>query len=159
QGSFVFAATRSMWWAVVAAALVALYAVWTYRSLAAVRGGRRLTLVALRAALLALVLFALLRPELLLKVAVPQQNFVAILAAGSRSMQVAAEQGKPRAESVKDEFGRVDGPLLPALAKRFVVRLFRFSSVAERLQASGDLTFQGTGTHMGDAFDRVRDEL
>ena len=39
---------------------------------------------------------ALLRPMLLLKVAVPQQNFVGILLDDSRSMQVADHDGKPR---------------------------------------------------------------
>src|SRR5262249_19718275 len=67
--------------------------------------------------------------------------------------------GEPRAEFVKDQFGKTDGPLLTALGKRFIVRIFRFSSSAERLQSSGDLNFQGTGTHLGDALDRVRDEL
>ncbi len=32
-------------------------------------------------------------------------------------------------------------------------------SSAERLQSTGDLTFEGTGTRLGDALDRARDEL
>jgi uncharacterized membrane protein len=60
---------------------------------------------------------------------------------------------------VKNQFGKTDGPLLTALGKRFVVRIFRFSSSAERLQSSGDLNFQGTGTRLGEALDRARDEL
>ena len=53
-----------------------------------------------------IVLFALLRPMLLLKVAVPQQNFVGILLDDSRSMQVADHDGKPRSSrSPRDEFG------------------------------------------------------
>ena len=31
------------------------------------------------------------------------------------------------------------------------------STSAERLQSSGDLKFEGTGTHLGDALDRVRE--
>jgi len=159
QGKFVLGATRSMWLVALVAAGVALYALWTYRQLQTVRGRSRAALLGVRIALFLLVVFALLRPMLLLKVAVPQQNFVAILVDDSRSMQVADEAGQPRSNFVKNQFGRVDGELLTALGKRFVVRLFRFSSSAERLQSSGDLTFEGTGTHLGDALDRVRDEL
>jgi uncharacterized membrane protein len=148
-----------MWIVAAIAAAAAVYALLTYRRLAAVTGPERVRLLALRVPLFLLVLFALLRPTLLLKVAVPQQNFVGILLDDSRSMQIADEAGKPRAEFIKDEFGRVDGPLLTALGKRFVVRIFRFSNGAERLQSSGDLTFQGTGTRMGEALDRARDEL
>ena len=159
QGKFVFAATRSMWIVAAIAGAAAIYAVFTYRRLLNVTTGERVRLLALRVPLFLLVLFALLRPTLLLKVAVPQQNFVGIVLDDSRSMQIADEAGKPRSEFVKDEFGRVDGPLLTALAKRFVVRIFRFSNSAERLQSSGDLTFNGTETHLGDALDRARDEL
>ena len=159
QGKFVLGATRSMSLVAVAAAVAALYVLWTYRQLAGLKGRERAVLFVLRIALLALVLFALLRPTMLLKVAVPQQNFVGIVVDDSRSMQVADQDGKPRGDFVKDQFGRVDAPLLTALAKRFELRLFRFSSSAERLQSSSDLNFAGTGTHLGDAFDRVRGEL
>jgi uncharacterized membrane protein len=159
QGKFVFGASRSMWLAALVAGAAAIYVLWTYRQLTTARGRQRVVLLSVRIALLAIALFALLRPMMLLRVAVPQQNFVGILVDDSRSMQVADEQGKPRGDFVKDQFGRTDGPLLTALGKRFVVRLFRFSSSAERLQSSGDLTFSGTGTHLGEAVDRVRDEL
>ncbi len=159
QGTFVLGATRSMWTVVAVAAVVGLYAVWTYRSLVAVRGRDRLTLLLIRIPLLLVALFALLRPTLLLKVAVPQQNFVGVLIDDSRSMQIADQHDKPRADFARDELGRTDGPLLTALGKRFNVRLYRFSNSAERLQTSTDLTFQGTGTRLGEALDRARDEL
>ena len=98
-------------------------------------------------------------PMLLLKVAVPQQNFVGILLDDSRSMQVADHDGKPRSDFVHSQLGRPDAPLLTALGKRFKLRVFRFSSSAERLQSAGDLKFEGTGTRLGDALDRARDEL
>ncbi len=103
--------------------------------------------------------FALLRPVLLLKVAVPQQNFVGILLDDSRSMQIADQDGKPRSEFLISQLGRPDAPLLTELGKRFQVKVFRFSSSAERLQSAADLTFQGTGTRLGEAFDRARQEL
>jgi uncharacterized membrane protein len=159
QGRFVFAATRTMQLVVVAAAIVALYVLWTYRHLAAVGPRQRALLLTIRVGLVALVLFALMRPTLLLKVAVPQQNFVGVVIDDSRSMQVADHHDKPRADFVRDQVGRTDGPLLTSLAKRFNLKVFRFSNSAERLQSASDLTFEGTGTRMGDALGRVRDEL
>jgi len=159
QGTFVFWATRSMWLVAALTALGALYALWTYRRLALLAGRGRAVLVTLRVALLLLVVFALLRPTLQLKVAVPQQNFVGILLDDSRSMQVADYDGQPRSAFVADQLGRTDAPLLTALGERFSLRVFRFSSVAERLQSTADLTFEGTGTRIGDALSRARDEL
>src|SRR5262249_15975587 len=130
RGRFVLGATRSMWLAVAVAAAAALFALWTYRSLAAVRGRPRAVLLTLRIAPFLLGLVAVVKPTLLLKVAVPQQNFVGILVDDSRSMQVVDQDTQPRSAFVKDQFGRTDGPLLTALAKRFEVRLFRFSSSA-----------------------------
>jgi len=159
QGKFVLLATGPMRLAVVAAGAVALYVLWSYRSVANLQGRSRAILLAIRTALALLVLFALLRPTLLLKVAVPQQNFVGVVIDDSRSMKVADQDGKPRGDYVKDQVGRTDGPLLTQLGKRFNLKIFRFSASAERLQSAGDLTFDGTGTRMGDALDRVRDEL
>ncbi len=159
QGRFVLAASRQMWITVGLAALVGLYAIWTYRQLASVTGRDRTFLLLIRVPLLALALFVLLRPTLELKVAVPQQNFVGVLLDDSRSMQVADHDGKARSDFILNELGRPDARLLTELGKRFQLRVYRFSSSAERLQSTGDLQFEGTGTRLGEAFDRARDEL
>ncbi len=159
QGDFVLWASQSMWLVAALAAACALYVLWTYWQVVLLQGRDRYVLIATRVALLAVALFAILRPTLMLKVAVPQQNFVGILLDDSRSMQIADQDGKARSEFVARELGRPDGPLLTALSKQFVPRIFRFSSSAERLQSTADLTFSGTATRVGDALDRARDEL
>lgn len=159
QGDFAFGATRSMSMVALAAAAGAAYVLWTYRRLATVRGRDRAVLLGFRVALVALLLFALMQPMLKLKVAVPQENFVGVLLDDSRSMQVADHNNGPRSGFIHEQLGRPDAPLLTELGKRFQLRVFRFSSSAERLQATGDLTFEGTGTRMGEALDRARDEL
>jgi hypothetical protein len=159
QGRFVFGASRTMSLVAIAAAVAAVYVLWTYRKLNAIPRRDRFVLLGLRVGLFAVVLFALLRPTLLLKIAVPQQNFVGILLDDSRSMQIADQGGKPRADFIKDQFGRVDGPLLAALGKRFQLRVFRFSSQGERLQSSTDLNFAGTASRYNEALNRARDEL
>jgi hypothetical protein len=159
QGSFAFGATRSMSAVTLIAAVAGLYALWTYRRLAAVRGRDRGLLIGGRVALFLIVLFALLQPMLRLKVAVPQENFVGILLDDSRSMQVADYAGGPRSGFIHQQLGKADAPLLTELGKRFQLRVFRFSSTAERLQSTSDLKFEGTGTRLGEALDRARDEL
>jgi hypothetical protein len=159
QGQFVLGATRSLWLIALLAVAVGVYVAWTYWQVRALEGRPRLILLATRIALLLIVAFTVLRPMLLLRVAVPQQNFVGVLIDDSRSMQVADEGAGTRADYVRREVGVADAPLLAALGERFVPRVFRFSSSAERLQTPGDLTFQGTGTRLGDAIERAREEL
>ena len=105
-----------------------------------------------------MIVFCLLRPALILKAAVPQQNFLGVLVDDSRSLQIADIDGRPRSAFVNDNLG-ADRPLLNALSKKFVLRFFRFSSTADRLQATSDLKYEGTTTRLGGALDRARDEL
>lgn len=159
QGQFVLGATRPMWLVTLIALAGAAYVAWTYGQVRALEGRPRLILLTTRLALLLIVVFTLLRPMLLLRVAVPQQNVVGVLVDDSRSMQVNDEVAGTRADYVRQAAGSSDAPLLAAIGQRFVPRVFRFSSSAERVRGAGDLTFQGTATRLGDAIDRVREEL
>jgi uncharacterized membrane protein len=116
-------------------------------------------LVALRLGLIAALLFCLFRPSLILKAAVPQQNFLGVLVDDSRSMLIGDRDGKPRTEFVDAELGHPESPLLKALSDRFVLRFFRFSSSADRLGATTDLKYEGTSSRLGPALERARDEL
>jgi uncharacterized membrane protein len=119
----------------------------------------RLILGALRLATLALIIFCLFRPILVVKAAVPQQNFLGILLDDSRSMQITDWGGEPRSAFVQKEFAAADGALLKALSDRFVVRTFRFSTGASRLMSNADLTFNGGQTRLAAALDGARQEL
>jgi uncharacterized membrane protein len=160
QGDLSWAFSRSMLIAagvVVAAAVVALV---TYRGLAAADELRdRIILVGLRMAALAVLLVCLFRPTLILKAAVPQQNFLGVLVDDSRSMAIADRDGKPRSDFIEHEFAGPNAALLNALSKKFVVRMFSFSSASERVASAADLKFGGTATRLGQALDRARDEL
>jgi len=141
---------------VLALAAVALF---TYRGLSTVEKTRdRAVLIALRVAVLVVLFFCLLRPALVLKAAVPQQNFVGVLVDDSRSMAIADSDGQPRSAFVQRQLAP-NGRLLDALSQRFVVRFFRFSSSADRVASPNDLKFGGTATRLGQALDRARDEL
>lgn len=159
QGDFVWGSSRWMAGLVLVAAGAGVYALLTYRNVRGHSPRDRAVLLGLRIATLALMAVCLLRPMLILKVAVPQQNFVGVLLDDSRSMQVADLEGHPRGNYVTENFGAATGPLLAKLSEKFVVRTYRFSSFTERLNAPGDLTFVGTGTQLGEALGRAKDEL
>ncbi len=159
EGTFRFSPSAAVFVAGVAAAAGLTATFVTYRHIRRRTRADRIVLIGLRTALLATVLFCLLRPVLVLKAAVPQQNFLAVVLDDSRSMRVADRDGKPRSEFVESQFAGANSPVLSALSQRFLLRFFRFSSSAERLPESERLTYAGTETHLGEALQRVREEV
>ena len=160
QGEFRLAPSTGSYVAAVVAAAAVLLAIVTYRGIAG--GGRardRIVLTGLRIATLGVMLFCLFRPVLVVKAAVAQQNFLAVLIDDSRSMQIADWGTEPRGAFVKQTFGTKDAALVKALSERFVLRTFRFSSAAARLASTDDLTFTGAQTRLGAALDGARQEL
>src|SRR6185295_8452610 len=109
----------------------------------------RIVLVGLRVVALTVLLFCLFRPTLVLKAAVPQQNFLGVLIDDSRSMAIADRDGQPRSAFVQQQLSGKNAALLNALSQRFVVRFFRFSSSAERVASAADMKFGGTATRLG----------
>ncbi len=160
QGDFTWAVSRPLLIIVLLAAGAIVAALLTYRRVGTLtRTSDRAILVALRVAILALLVFCLLRPTLILKAAVPQQNFLGILLDDSRSMAIADRGSETRAAFVEQQFDGKNGALLRALSQRFVLRFFRFASSAARTDSAAALTFDGTTTRLGPALDRARDEL
>ena len=161
QGEFRFDLTGASFFAAAVALAAAGLAVFTYRRVQVTQGRPRdrVILTAIRLAVLAVLLFCLLRPTLVVRAAVNQQNVVAVLLDDSSSMQIPDAGGKTRGQWVQDEFGSPTAPLLKSLGDRFLVRVFRFSSAAARVQSAKELTFNGSQTKLGAAFDGVREEL
>ena len=124
----------------------------------------RIVLGVLRGAALLLVLGCLSRPMLLLSAPVPQRNFVGVLIDNSRSMQITEPGGRSRADIVRSAISEAPGvvsgsSILPALRERFQVRVFRFGSVAERVNGAADLGFNDAETRVSAAISQVRQEL
>ncbi len=160
QGDFTWRLSRPLLLAVAAAATVALLALLTYRGVPATERRRdRVVLIGLRLAALAVLLCCLFRPALVLKAAVPQQNFLGVLVDDSRSMSIADLNGQARSTFVQQQLSGPNAQLLDALSQRFVVRFFSFASSSDRVASAADLTFGGTATRLGQALDRARDEL
>jgi uncharacterized membrane protein len=161
EGDFRFEPTTASMVATVLVVAVVAGAVLTYRRVR-VNEGRvrdRVILTGLRIAALALVLFCLFRPTLVVRAAVAQQNVVAVLLDDSRSMLIPDEGEAPRADFVRNQFGGPDSPLLKSLSDRFLVRVFRFSSTATRMASPTDLKFEGTQTKLAPALESAREEL
>ena len=159
QGEFHFSPAPVAYLAVVAVGAAVATTLLSYGRVRSVARPRdRAVLMAFRLALLALALFCLLRPVLVLRAAVPQQNFLGVLVDDSRSMRI-ADGGEPRAAVVERLLGTQSGQLLAGLSERFVVRLFRFSSATDRLGGAKELRFEGSSSRLGEALQRARDEL
>jgi uncharacterized membrane protein len=159
QGEFRLAFSSPMYIVLSLAAVVALATVLTYRSAPGEASWLdRSVLIGLRLCLVALVLFCLFRPVLILRASVPQQNFLGILLDDSRSMRVGDYNGKPRGEFVGTTFGP-ESALMKALSSRYAVRVFRFSTSTDRVGTARDLSFDGTKTKVADALQRAKEEF
>src|SRR3954471_14613073 len=160
QGDFAWGLSRPVLLAVAAAAAIAVLALLTYRGVSTAERPRdRVVLVCLRLAALTVLIFCLFRPALILKAAVPQQNFLGVLVDDSRSMSIADLNGQTRGAFIQQQLSGPNAKLLDALSQRFVVRFFSFSSSSDRVASGADLKFGGTATRLATALDRARDEL
>jgi len=160
QGELTWGVSRPVLGVLIIVGGLVVAALLTYRTISADTPLRdRMVLVALRLFVVAVFVFCLIRPMLVLKAAVPQQNFVGVLIDDSRSMGITDDNGRPRSQFVREQFSGPNGALLNALSKRFVLRFFKFSSSATRVGSAADLKYEGTSTRLGYALERARDEL
>lgn len=160
QGDVSWGLSRPVLIVVLAVLALAVIALLTYRSVPAAEKPRdRAVLMGLRLAALIVLLACLFRPTLILKAAVPQQNFLGVLVDDSSSMAIADRDGQTRAAFVQQQLSAPNAALLQALSQRFVVRFFSFSSSTSRVAGTTDLKYSGTSTRLGPALDRARDEL
>ena len=159
KGELAIGAPASIWLILAAGLLIGVPAVLSYARARGKGGPRdRIVLGALRGAVLALLVFCLLRPRLLVSAAVPQRNYVGILLDDSRSMRVADGGSTQRGEQARRLFA-ADAPLVRELAERFQLRFFRFSAATQRIERVEDLSFTGSETHIADALEDARQDL
>ena len=114
QGDFVLGVSRPIGLLCSSPRPLAAAALITYRSIAHDGPTRdKIVLVALAGwRCVAVLLFCLVRPTLVLKAAVPQQNFLGILVDDSRSMMIADRDGQPRSQFVQRELTGPNATLL-----------------------------------------------
>ena len=160
EGDFTFASPWPVLITLGGVALVTIPALVTY---GAARGDSqrtdRIVMAAIRLGLVAVLVFILFQPTLVLTSVVPQRNFVGVLIDDSQSMRIADEDGVPRSDFVRSTFGNEGSELLTALSEKFTLRFFRFSRDASRLNTMDDLSYSGTATDLGNAMVRAQEEL
>src|SRR3954470_18772 len=160
KGNLAFGAPYSVFIVLVVVAAIGVAAVMSYSGVRGKSTARdRFVLGGLRVVALGVVLACLFRPMLLISAAVPQRNYVGVLIDDSRSMRIADRDGKPRSDWVEHSFGGPDSALLKSLRQKFLVRIFRFSSDAQRIDSAGSLAFNDGETHLGTALEQARQEL
>jgi uncharacterized membrane protein len=135
---------------------------WSYRRLASrAKLGRAdlALLVGLRILALCLLGVSLLEPILRVMTVAKQQSFVGVLLDDSQSQTIKDDDGRARAEFMRERLLAPEGDLRRALEDKFKVRFFRFSESAERLPGGGGLDFTGSRTNLATALRRAREEL
>jgi uncharacterized membrane protein len=115
-------------------------------------------LIGLRSVLIALIVFCLMRPVVVLPSVVPQSSFVAILMDDSSSMKIADENGRPRLDAIKQLISP-DSRFYSALSDKFKVRIFKFSNSAERTDGAEALTGTGEQTDIAGALDQTARDM
>ena len=149
QGDFSWGLSRPVLLAVVAAAAIALLALLTYRGVSPTDRPRdRAVLVGLRLAALAVLLFCLFRPTLILKAAVPQQNFLGVLIDDSRSMAIADRDGQARSAFVQEQLNGPNAKLLARCRSASSSASSASRRRPDRVAAAADLKFGGTSTRL-----------
>ncbi len=160
EGEFTFLTPWPVGVLLAAGLVLAAVAVVTYRG-----AGRKTSAVdrgilsGLRLTALAVLLFALLQPTLVLDSVVEQRNFVGVLLDDSRSMTLPAETDGTRADFVRSTFGAEGSDLVDDLGERFSLRYFRFGSEVSRVESADALGFDATRTDVTSALDRAREGL
>ena len=145
--------------AVLLAILAAVAAAAMYRKARSVTGRDRAVLLGLRLALIAVLALCLLRPVLVVRAAVAQQNVVGVLIDDSASMGIADADGVPRGARALASFLVADGASGADLRQRFTVRPFRLSSSATAVSGADAFTTEGDETRLADALQAARQAL
>lgn len=136
----------------------AVATLWALRNLRGTSRGVRFALGALRLTTLALALFCLARPMLVLTRALPQRNVLAILFDDSRSMSIPDGTEGSRIESVRTAFGD-SSALMQQLRERFVVREYRMGGGAEPIASTARLTARSSRSDFGAGLSATTDAL
>src|SRR5918998_1722574 len=121
--------------------------------------GTTATLIALRAALLAVMVVLLLRPVVVVSSVIPRSSYVAMLVDDSVSMKLRdVPGGATRLESVKQTLLNANAEresFLTQLEKKFKTNLYGFSGSLARLKDGNDLYGEGRTSDVAGALDET----
>ncbi len=147
----------------IAVLLIALVAatIWAYRSTQGrIRRGFRGFLIFLRAIVLCLIAFCLLKPFLTIYQSNPDDSYLLVMVDRSKSMQITdATDSAPRLHRVNDLLFAENEGLLEKLNAKFKVRLFAFDTTAKRIPDEALTRAEGESTDIPQALNEALDDL
>lgn len=153
--SLTFSGLTWLWPAVIAAALAALTAFWSYR--AAPRGAWRWLCAGLKALGIALLAFCLLEPLWSAQRARPGANLFAVVADNSQGMQVHdRDETLSRGEAMLRLLGPEGGAWQDLLGRDFEVRRFSFDTHLRSVPGFQNLDFTGQASGIGTALQSLQ---
>ncbi len=157
KGRFVFLSARPAWLLLVlilvAAGVLALLIRARLRDAAPRLHSRRAVAVwGMQSALVALILFLLWQPVILISELSSQQNIIAVVVDDSRSMAIADDNGKTREAAA---LAALEGSLLAGLRKRFQVRIYRLGSRLTPVTSTQAIAPMEPATHIGDGLKQL----
>ena len=147
----------------IAVLLIALFAVtiWAYRSTQGrTRRGFRGFLIFLRAVVLCLLAFCLLKPFLTIYQTNPDDSYLLVMVDRSKSMQITDSiDSTTRLRRANDLLFAEDDGLLEKLDAKFKVRLFAFDTTAKRISSEALTSAEGESTDIPQALNEALDDL
>src|SRR6516162_3008101 len=160
RGQFVLLGKWPLWLLVVVtgAAVVglALLVRWKLRNAAPeVRNWRAWVIWGMQSAFLAVVLFLLWQPAILVAELNSQQNIIAVVVDDSRSMGVRDSEGKTREAAA---VAALEGGVLAGLRQRFQTRLYRLGRELTPLDGTSGITPAEPATRLGENLKRLATE-
>ena len=117
----------------------------------------RVALIALRCALVVVILFCVMRPVIVVPSVIPQSSYAAVLMDDSASMKLTDDGSHTRLETVK-QLMSANSPFYSALADKFKLRSYKFSTTADRVQNASELSGSGDQTNLTSALDQASRE-
>jgi len=158
KSQFSFGARPSLLLIVVLIAGLGLlvYFLYTVRAVR-IAPGWRVGLIALRCALVLVILFCVMRPVIVVPSVVPQSSYVPVLMDDSASMQLPDDGNHTRLDSLK-QLMSPNSKIYSSLTNNFKLRAYRFSTSAERVQNASELVGNGDQTNLAAALDQASRE-
>ena len=117
----------------------------------------RVALIALRCALVAVILFCVMRPVIVVPSVIPHSSYVAVLMDDSSSMKLPDEAMPTRLDSLK-QLMSANSTFYTELADKFKLRPYKFAATAERVQNAAELSGIGEETNLTSALDQASRE-
>jgi uncharacterized membrane protein len=117
----------------------------------------RIALIALRCALVAVIVFCVMRPVIVVPSVIPHSSYVAVMMDDSSSMKLPDEASSTRLDVLKNLMS-ANSDFYTALSDKFKLRPYKFAATAERVQNAAEVSGSGEETNLTSAIDQAMRE-